>query len=350
MAARISGAIAQDLETRAAAARDADDIPTALELYRQAVEEKPGWLEGWWFLGFLNYESHRFAGARQAFAEFTRLNPRAPAGWAFLGLCEYETGEYNGALQHLERGFAAGGRLDPEVEQVARFHRALLLTRDGDFDRARAELETFVVRGIHDPVLIAGLGLNALDISMAPQEVPAVQRDLVEMAGKTAYAWVKGDTGETEAAFRALLSAYPGAPGVHYLYATYLLTARPEAMNGELERELEVNPDNARARAALALRLAKAGDAAAALPLARRAVADSPGLALAQDAYGVVLTETGAFSDAIDHLQKAVRIAPDNLGYHAALATAYSEAGRYEEARNERRASILLAKESRGPG
>jgi tetratricopeptide (TPR) repeat protein len=350
LAAGAAGAQAQDLESRAAAARDADDVPSALKLYRQAVREKPAWLEGWWFLGLLAYQSQQFADARQAFAEFTKLDAKVPAGWAFLGLCEYETGQYDGALEHLERGFASGARLDPEVEQVARFHRALLLTRAGAFDRARDELKTFVERGIHDPVLIAGVGLNALEIPDLPQEVPAGQRDLVEMAGKTAYAWIAGDSQQTEAAFRSLLGQYPSAPGVHYLYATYLLQSRPEAMNAEFQRELEVNPGNARARAVMALRLRLAGDPAAAVPLARKAAADSPGLGLAQYAYGVALTETGALSDAIVHLQAAVRIEPGDLGYHAALATAYSEAGRYEDAHRERQASIKLARESRGPG
>jgi len=341
---------AQDLESRAAAARDADDIPGALSLYRQAVQEKPGWLEGWWFLGLLAYQSGQFADGRQAFTEFTKLDAKAPAGWVFLGLCEYETGDYSGALDHLERGFASGSRMEPEVEQVARFHRALLLTRAGAFDRARDELKPFVERGIHDPVLIAGIGLNALEMLALPQDVPAGQRDLVEMAGKTACAWIAGDTRQTEAGFRSLLGAYPSAPGVHYLYATYLLVSRPEAMNGELQRELEVNPGNARARAVMALRLRLAGDADDAVLLARKAAEDSPGLGLAQYAYGVVLTETGALSDAIVHLQAAVRIDPDNLGYHTALATAYSEAGRYADTYRERQASIKLARESRGPG
>lgn len=350
VAACATAAQAQDLIARATAARDADNIPAALPLYRQAVREKPDWLEGWWFLGLFSYQSGQFADGERAFTEFTKLNAQAPAGWVFLGLCEYETGDYGGALQHLERGFAPGARLAPELEQVARFHRALLLTRAGSFDRARSELKPFVGRGIRDPVLIAGIGLNALEMPTVPQQIPASQRDLVEMAGKTAYAWIAGDTSHTEAGFRSLLSAYPNAAGVHYLYATYLLDVRPEAMNAELQRELEVNPGNARARAVLALRLTLAGDVAAAVPLAAKAAADSPGMSLAQYAYGVVLTKRGAFSDAIQHLQAAVRIDPDILEYHTELATAYSDAGRYEDARSERQASIKLARESRGPG
>lgn len=341
---------AQDLATRAAAARDGDDVPAALELYRRGVQEQPGWQEGWWFLGLLAYESDLFADGRQAFTEFTKLDAKTPAGWAFLGLCEYETGDYDDALQHLERGLAPGARLDPQVEQVARFHRALLLTRAGFFDRARDELQPFVERGIRDPNLIAGVGLNALELRVLPREVPAAQRDLVETAGQAACTWIKGDPQQTEAAFRALANAYPNAPGVHYLYASYLLTSRPEAVNAELQLELEVNPGNARVRAVLALRLEVGGNPVAALPFARKAAADAPGLGLAQYAFGVVLTETGAVGDAIVHLQAAVRIEPHNLGYHTALAATYSEAGRYQDARSERRAAIQLAREPRGPG
>jgi len=345
-----ASAPAQDLAARAAAARDADDVPGAIALYRQGVQEKPDWIEGWWFLGILSYESGQFADGAHALARFTELEPKAPAGWIFLGLCEFETAAYDEALAHLERGFNSGARLDPEVEQVARFHRALLLTRAGFFDRARDDLKPFVERGIHDPVLIAGLGLNALEVPALPQEVASDRRAVVELAGKTAYAWIAGDTQQAEAGFRSLLSEYPTAPGVHYLYATYLLQTHPEKMDEELRRELESNPANSRARAVLALRLTRAGDAAAALPLARQAATESPGLGLAQYAYGVALTETGALQDAIVHLQAAVRIAPDDLDYHTALATAYSEEGSYEAARSERQASIRLAKETRGPG
>ena len=350
LAASAVGARAQDLEARAAAARDADNIPAALDLYRQVVQQKPRLLDGWWFLGLLNYESGRFADGRQAFTEFTKLNAESPAGWAFLGLCEYETGGYDAALGHLERALAPGARLDPEVAQVARFHRALLLTRAGAFDRARDELKPFAERGIHDPVLTAGLGLNALDMPMLPQRVPPAERDLVELAGRAAYQCIKGDDAQAETAFHALLSKYPNAPGVHYMYATYLLTVEPAAMDAELRRELEVNPTNARARAALALRLTEEGSAAGALPFARQAAGDAPALGLAQYACGLALGRTGALTEAIAHLETAVRIEPQNLAFHTALAAAYSEAGRYEDARSERRASIKLAKESGGPG
>jgi tetratricopeptide (TPR) repeat protein len=346
--ASATGVFAQDLLSRAAAARDSGDVPAALSLYRQVVREKPESVEGWLSLGLMAYQSGQFADGRQAFTELTRLSPQVPLGWAFLGLCEFETGDYPTALGHLDQALAPAARLNPTVRQVARFHRALLLTRAGAFDRGREELTALVRSGTRDPELILGLGLNALEIRALPSQVSAAQRDLVEMAGNTAHAWATGDPTQTETNIRSLLANYPRAPGVHYLYATYLLSTQPEAAIRELRRELEVNPGNAEARATLALRLIATGSPAAALPLAAKAAADAPDSAVAHYAYGLALTGARAWSDAIRHFKIAIRIDSNNLSYHIALATAFSEAGLYAEALSERQTSINLAKVPRG--
>src|SRR5580658_1636188 len=134
----LSGARAatfEDLAAQASAARDANDVPKAMELYRQALELKPAWAEGWWFLGTLAYDSDQYQTGARAFGQFVKLEDKAAAGWAFLGLCEFETGEYEHALQHSRRGLEIGTGLESGVEQVLRFHEALLLTRLGLFDQ-----------------------------------------------------------------------------------------------------------------------------------------------------------------------------------------------------------------------
>lgn len=40
----------QDLAARAAAARDQQNLPAAVQLYAQAVQARPDWQEGWWYL------------------------------------------------------------------------------------------------------------------------------------------------------------------------------------------------------------------------------------------------------------------------------------------------------------
>jgi tetratricopeptide (TPR) repeat protein len=348
-----SAATFEELAAQATAARESDNIPRAIELYRQALQLKPAWSEGWWYLGTLSYDGDQYESGRQAFAEFVKLEEKAAPGWAFLGLCESETGDYAHALEHIRRGLDLGTGLEPATEQVFRFHEALLLTRAGLFDQASPRFMPSVRRGVHDPTLIAGIGLTALREPLLPKEIPAERRDLIAAAGQTVYLWMAGETTKTGPAFQALLERYPTAPGVHYLYATYLLSFRPaEEAVAELKHELELNPRHADARATLALLMVRAGASAAALPLARQAALDGPTSPMAQYCYGLILAGAGDLRQAIERLETAERLDPANVEYHMGLAGAYSRAGRHEEARRERRTSIALARESdsRGPG
>ena len=52
-----SPATFEELASQATAAREANNIPKAIDLYRQALQLKPAWTEGWWFLGTLSYDA-----------------------------------------------------------------------------------------------------------------------------------------------------------------------------------------------------------------------------------------------------------------------------------------------------
>lgn len=342
----------EELAAKATKAREANNIPEAIELYRQSLRVKPAWAEGWWFLGTLSYDADQYESGRQAFSEFVKIEDKAAPGWSFLGLCEFETGDYAHALEHIRRGLEIGAGLEPAILQVLRFHEALALTRLGYFDQAMPRFLPFVRSGVQNPEMIAGVGLTALRQPLLPKEVPAERQELIVAAGHTAYLWMAGDS-KTAPAFEALVKSYPRAPGVHYLYATYLLSCRPaEEAVVELQRELEVNPTSADARAMLALLMVRAGASGAALPFARQAAQDGPTTPMAQYTYGLILAGTGDLRQAIERLEAAERLDPANIEYHMGLAGAYSKAGRHEEARRERQRSIQLAKEtdSRGPG
>jgi tetratricopeptide (TPR) repeat protein len=347
LVAACAAATFDELARQAAAAREADRVPEAIDLYKEALRIQPDWSEGWFYLGTLYYDSDRYGDAQPAFGQFVRLEDK-PAGWAFLGLCEFETGGYATAREHLEKAIEGG--LAPEIEQVVRFHQTLLLTRLGLFEQAMHGYRALVGRGIHDPTLIAGLGLNSLDKAMLPKETPPDQRDFVAAVGRAAYVWMSGDKARTDAAFHSLLEAYPAAPGVHNLYATYLLGSQPAAAQRELRRELDVNPGSVDARAMLALLLLQGGQAGEALAYAKKAAEDGSSSPMAQYAYGLTLADTDA-KEAANHLEIAERLDPSNFEYHIALAHAYSRSGRNDDARRERRLSIQLAKQSdpRGP-
>ena len=55
-----------EMAAEAAAARDAEDNPRAVQLYAQALQLNPKWEEGWWSLGLLQYGSGAFASAIDA--------------------------------------------------------------------------------------------------------------------------------------------------------------------------------------------------------------------------------------------------------------------------------------------
>ena len=346
-----SAATFEELAAQATAAREANRTTQAIALYQQALQMKPAWKEGWWFLGTLAYDGDQYKTGARAFGEFVKLEDKAAAGWAFLGLCEFETGEYEHALQHSRRGLEIGTGLESGVEQVLRFHEALLLTRLGLFDQAMPRFMMFVRRGVQDPTLISGVGLTALRRALLPKEIPAGQQALITAAGQAAGLWMTGDTSRTEPAFQALVKAYPTAPGVHALYASYLLSSHPaEEALVELNRELEVNPRSADARAMIALLMVRAGASSTALPLAKQAAEDGPTSPMAQYTYGLILASTGDLHQAIEHLETAKRLDPASIEYHMGLAGAYSKAGRHEDARRERRTSIEMARESDSSG
>ena len=333
------------LAARATAAREAGNAAEAAALYRQALEIKPAWAEGWWYLGMAAYDADAYPACREAFGKFLQLEPTSAPAAALLGLCEYETGAYREALGHLSDARAAAGGLPSEVEQVARFHHGLLLTAVGRFDDATRVLKPLIPKAAGNAALTTAIGLDALQLPLLPKDVPETLRQAIDAASDTAALWVSGDAAKTAAAFGDLLARFPSAAGVHAFYATYLLAgARPEDAIRELHSEIDLNPHNARARALLALVLEKLGNLAEALPLAAKAAADGPDLPRAQYACGLLLLDTGETAKAIPLLEAAERADPGQLEFHTAIARAYSKAGRHEDARRERRASIDLAR------
>jgi len=340
VASTCGAATFEEIARQAAAARDADQVPQAINLYQQALGLKPDWPEGWFYLGTLYYDIDRYAEALPAFRRFVGLGDK-PAGWAFVGLCEFETGDYAQAREHLQK--ALDGGVAPEIEPAVRFHEALALTRLGLFGQAMHWYRAMVRSRNHDATLMAGLGLTALNRAMLPKEEPTDQRELVAAAGQTVYTWMSGDHAKTEASFRTLLELYGTAPGVHYLYATYLLSGHADAAMTEARRELEVNPECGEARALVALLLRQAGQGAEAAAEAKKAVAEQPSSPLAQYTYAL---GAGDAHEAAAHLEIAERLNPFNLEYHLLLAHEYALLGRNEEALRERRAAIQLAKEN----
>ena len=333
-----------ELAAQAAAARDVDDAPRAIELYEQALQLNPKWQDGWWSLGLLQYESRAYGAATGALTRVLELDPKAAQAQALRGLCEFETGNYQQSLADIQKGIAVGAANDARREQILHYHEAMLLTRLGRFQEAFKAYAPFAEHGVSSPELLIAIGLTTLHMSILPKDAPAGQQEMLMAAGDAAYNFMKGDQSAARDAFNAFFQRYPAVPNAHMSYATLLTSFGPDAAMPQFMKELEVAPDNSTALIMLAWSLVMQDHSDEALPYAKRAVDKDPEQAAAQLVLGRALADTGDVASGIEHLQHGLKLEPDNLEIHIALARAYSKSGRADDALRERALCLQMTR------
>lgn len=342
-----------DLAARAAAARDQQNAPLAIQLYTQAEQLKPDWQEGWWYLGVLQYSSNQYPGAIDAFSHLLQLAPTAVPAMALRGLCEFEIASYDDSLRDLEQAVAHGALNEPRNEQVIRYHLAQLLTRAGRFQDALDHYRYFATQHIDAPDILVGIGLAGMRNPSFPKDVPTQDRELYEATGNAGYVFLSGDnekadkSGVSEKAddlFSHLFAQYPSTPNLHYFYGFLLFPHAPELAIDQFSSELAVNPSNETARAMLAFTLVIAGRFAEAVQPAQGAYANAPDSEIAQLALGRSLAETGDMKRGIELLNQVLAHDPNNLEAHLGLVSIYSRSGSREQAERERNVCRELAK------
>ncbi len=335
------------LAAKAQAAREAGNPDEALRLYRQALDLKPAWAEGWWFTGTLYYEADQYVQGRDAFRHMLSSEPNIAAGWAMLGLCEFQTKQYDEALAHLERATSLGLGGHEEIRDIANYHRAMLLTREGEFDQAMGLVALAVVQGKDNPRLVEAMGIAALRKPVLPSELPPTERELVMDVGRALCDGSARRLADAIAEFDLILKKYPDAPELHYLYGLVLINDDPDRAVDQFKAELAISPRHFQALYSIAREYDKRSDYAAALPFAKRAVDVNPNFAPGHALWGKALVDSG--SDVplgLGELQTAIKMNPANPQNHYLLAMAYAKVGRSADAAKERAEFIKLRKDS----
>jgi predicted Zn-dependent protease len=296
----------------------------------------------------LLYGSKQYADARDAILHLTGLNPGAGPAWGLLGLCESETGDYAAALEHIQKGLSLNAASQPGLGDALTSREAMLLTRNGQFVKAFDEYSQFIRAGAPSESLVTALGLAALHRPLLPSEIPAGQQDLIDQAGRASVAMISGSAQSAEASLRQLAAAFPSEPGVHYLYASWLIKTNEQLATDELNRELSIAPGNADAHQMLAWILLMHGNDASALLQAEKAVEAEPDSSVAQLVLGRALADTGHLQDGLKHIEKSASLDPHNLEILISLASAYGQAGLYKDAMDERREALRLKEAAHG--
>jgi len=327
------------------AARTADRLQEAIHLYRQSVGLRPSWQDGWWWLGSLYYEQDRFPEAQAALARFVAMAPKPGPAYAFLGLAEYETHDYVLSLEHFRKWALQGSPGTNELIDVASFHWALLLTREGRFLQALFLLTAKAHRRGGSAALTEAMGLASLRMAYLPEEYPAQQREMVWLAGKaTFYASLNPQQfGRAQDFEDELLLHYDQAPNVHYFRGTqYGFQRKPEAAREEYQKELRTFPQHAPAMIELARFALQEGQLDEAMSLARRAVDREPKNPVAHHVLGQTWLAGGQVQQSAGELETARQLAPDSASIRFHLATVYRKLGRTQDAEHEMAAFVAL--------
>ena len=327
----------EELVAKAEVARKDDLADEAIRLYRETVRLRPGYVEGWWYLGTLNYEMDRYDDGTDAFAHVAGLKPDMALAWAMWGLCEFETKNYRSALVHLERADQVGIPNQESFREVARYHLALLLTRTGRFEDAMRVMAEFSLHGRQTPDFDEAMGLAAMRKPLLPIELAPSQREMVLDVGHSMNDMAARRQSDVRQDITRLLAKYPDTPHIHFLVGTLELTNDSDKALEQWKAELKVSPDHPQALVSIAAEYLRRADYKAAQPYAEKAVEVDPQSFEAHAILGQLLSEGNLdIPRAIHELEGAASLAPRNPKVRYALASAYAKAGRKQDAEKER--------------
>jgi len=340
----------ESLAKRAAVAREANRTDESIALYRQCLKLKPRWAEGWWSLGTLYYDADHYAEAAPAFKTVVELSPKMGPAYALLGLSEFETRDYKNALIHLQHGRALGLAGNEELVNVTRYHEALLLNLNAEFEAAMELLTSLVGRGVISDNVKVALGLSVLRVPLLPAQVDPSKDALIHAAGEVGELTALSNFDQADMAFQQLIKDYPNTPFLHYAYGTMLTTlTRYDEAEREFKEEFKVTPDSPFPYMQLAyvyLRLNRNQDA---VGPARQAVKLAPHSFAAHYLLGRAWLELGNTADAAQELETSRRLGPFSPEVHYSLARAYAKLKRTDEAKRERaeftRLNALLSRQ-----
>lgn len=324
-------------------AREADHLNEALTLYKEGVGLRPSWANGWWWLGSILYDQDRFAEAQMPLKRFISVTPKPAPAYAFLALCEYEIRDYENALRHFAMWAQGGSPGTDALLDVAGYHWALLLTRQGRFNQALYMLTAKAKKLGASPTLTEAMGLASLRMAYLPEDYPAEKREAVWLAGMAALYLSLYEVGYSDDYARRLLLHYGQEPNVHYFRGTLFSFQREwDSAAAEFQKELQISPYHAPALVELAVARVESFEPSEAITPAKRAVVLDPENARAHYILGRALLETGSFEESAHELEIAKRLAPGSARVRFSLSNAYKRLGRVEDSKREEAAFLAL--------
>jgi tetratricopeptide (TPR) repeat protein len=335
------------LAQRAAAARDSDHLDEAVSLYKNALALRPRWAEGWWSLGTLEYDRNNYRSAASAFRQLLPLAQKNGTAYAMLGLCEFELGQDDAALKHFEQAKNLDISTNPQLRVVLLYHDGILLLRTGRYRAAETPLGLLCKDSVPNDDVVKALGLAVFRVSpktAPPEGTPGAQ--VIQRAGHAACIAVQKKYDEARKEYSGLVAEYPDYPNIHYVFGKFLAESNdvPAAV-AEFQNEIKNNPKDINSRLEIAATQYKLHSAAG-IPYAEEAVQLNPHVPFAHYLLGLLYLDTDDYQKAIPQLEIAQKAFPKDAKIYFALGSAYSRAGRRQDADKARTTFQRLSQQS----
>jgi len=324
------------LATQAEAAREAGHLDEAAALYRDALRINPRWAEGWWWLGAIDYDSDRYAGAAPEFQKVVALEPSYATARVLLGLCQFHLGLDGEALKNIEAAKVGDIADDVQLRQEVLYVEGVLLQRAGRFEAAREALGSLCQCGAAGQDAVMALGMVALWMTDAQPPVAgeAAQVTLHVGLGACLDARKNYDAGRRE--FESVAASSPHFRNFHLAYGRFLEDAgNSSGAIREYKLAIQDEPSSVLARFLIGAAEYKV-DSAAGVPYAEEAARLAPKLPYVHYLLGLLLVDTGEFKRAVPELEIARKAFPGEARIELALGSAYAHVGRVEDAAHAR--------------
>jgi tetratricopeptide (TPR) repeat protein len=335
------------LSSEADAARDANRLDEAASLYRRALALRPSWAEGWWSLGTLEYDQDHYSKAAAALKKVVTFQPENGTAYAMLGLSEFELGRPQLALQHIEKGKNLGLQKNPDLWHVVLYHEGLLLQRKGSFQAAQDTLEELCLEVGPNEKAANVLGMTMLRLRANDPPTPGTpDGNVVAQVGRAECLAGQKKYDEARPIFESLVQENPAYPNLHYAFGLFLIELRdvPGAV-AQFKQEIANNPQDVIARLRIGAVEFKE-DSASAIPYVEDAVKLDPQSPFAHYLLGMLRLDVDDYLKAIPELEIAKKGMPREPKIYFALGTAYSRAGRRQDAARARTTFQRLTEEA----
>jgi tetratricopeptide (TPR) repeat protein len=326
----------QQLYAQAQAAQQRQDIPAAIEKYRQMIRLAPHLAAAYNNLGRLYFNQHDYGHAAQTLAQGLRLNPDMPTASAMLGLSYLETGQADKAEEPLKTALRANPK-----DTLVQMKLAKVYIRLRKYDGAVDLLKTYTGQNPRDQEAWYLLGKTYLQLSedslgkihqIDPNSVVAH-----EVAGEIDESMHNYDGALVE--YKKAIDLSPDQPGPHIHMATaYWSIAKWDSARTEFEAGLAHDPNNCTVHWKLGNVILEAnGEPGEALTHLNRAVELCPELMQARVDRARALIKSGKHDQALPDLLVAEKESPDEPSIHFLLASVYRAQGKTAVAQEETR-------------